>query len=67
MKKEDNCYIEDILNSNKTETNEKTDNDDNKDDDDKIKTENNEKEKKLGDSMIQLDEKNNYNLHEIVD
>lgn len=69
MKKEDNCYIEDILKSNKTKAIEqKTDDGENNNDDiNKLKTENNEKEKKLGDNIIQMDEKNNYNLHEVTD
>ena len=65
MKKEDNCYIEDILNSNKKEKIEQTKDDGNEDD--KLKIEDDEKEKKLGDSLIQLDEKNNYNLNAVSD
>jgi hypothetical protein len=57
MKKEDNCYIEDILNSNEKEKIEEKKDDGNDDDNDKLKIEDNEKEKKLGDSLIQLDEK----------
>ena len=46
MKKEGNCYIEDILNLNKTEIFEQKTNDgnnNNDDDDDKLKTEKNER------------------------
>ena len=63
MKKEDNCYIEDILNSNKKEKIEQKNDDGN----DKLKVEDNEKDKKLGDNLIQMDEKNNYDLHIISD
>ena len=69
MKKEGNCYIEDILNLNKTEIIEqKTDDgNNNDDDDDKLKTEKNEREKKLGNNLIKLDEKNNFDLHAVSD
>ena len=69
MKKEGNCYIEDILNLNKTEIIEqKTDyGNNNDDDDDKLKTEKNEREKKLGNNLIKLDEKNNFDLHAVSD
>ena len=64
MEKNNNCYIEDILNSNK-----KIEIEQKKDDgeDDKLKIEINEKERKLGDNIIQLDEKNNYDLHAVPD
>ena len=67
MKKEGNCYIEDILNLNKTEIIEQKTDDGNNNDDDKLKTEKNEKEKKLGDNLIKLDEKNNFDLHAVSD
>ena len=63
MKKEDNCYIEDILNSNKKEKIEQKTDDGN----DKLKIEDNDKDKKLGDNLIQMDEKNNYDLHTVSD
>ena len=63
MKKEDNCYIEGILNSYKTKEIMQKNDDGN---DNKLKTEN-KKENKLGDSVIQLDENNNYNLHAVPD
>ena len=63
MDKEDNCYIEDILNSNNTKEIKQKNDDGN---DNKLKTEN-KKENKLGDSVFQLDEKNNYDLHAVPD
>ena len=62
MKKKNTCFIEDILNSNeKKKLEENTDDDD--DDDDKLKNEKNENEKKMGDGIMKLDEKKNYDLH----
>jgi len=60
MKKDNTCYIEDILNSNKSKNEKKTD-------DDKAKIEDNEKEKKLGYNLIEFNEKNNYDLYAVSD
>ena len=60
MKKKNTCFIENILNFNKKKKIEESIDDD---EDDKLKNKNNENEKTMGDGIMKLDEKNNYDLH----